>query len=129
MPTEVSISVPDELFSLIKQQADRQYRPVEGQILWLLECQLGLTGPSALPQATAVRIFRDAMRVLHVEAGEPSSRTIATAIGGISHTTVNYAIRGGEFPSWAVTEKVVTYLDGDVARFRKLWVATRTGRV
>src|SRR5258708_7017416 len=48
---------------------------------------------------SAEAAFFGALKELHLMAGEPSSRAIATAIGGISHTTVHAAIRGTAMPS------------------------------
>lgn len=66
-----------------------------------------------------------ALRKLHLTAGEPSSRAIASGIGGMSHTTVNAALKGPRVPSWPVLARLVNYLDGDIEEFRGLWIATR----
>lgn len=73
----------------------------------------------------SVRILASELRKLHLRVGEPSSREIAAAIGGISHTTVNNAIRGRKVPSWPVLAKIVGQLGGDETLFRGLWSATR----
>lgn len=79
----------------------------------------------ASTMAQAEQRFFAALRDLVLRAGEPSSRSIATAIGGVSHTTVNLAIRGTKVPSWPITAKLVEHLGGDVEQFRSLWVETR----
>jgi hypothetical protein len=71
------------------------------------------------------REFFRALKELHLQAGKPSSRSIATAIGGMSHTTVNAALRGTKVPSWPVVAKLVEYFGGDIEVFRQLWVETR----
>ena len=76
-------------------------------------------------KTSAEAAFSAALRALHVRAGQPSSRDMAKGIGGVSHTTLNAAIRGTSIPSWVITEKVVEYLGGDVETFRDLWVDTR----
>jgi hypothetical protein len=76
-------------------------------------------------QSPAEREFSVALRDLHLHAGEPSSREVARAIGGMSHTTVNLALRGTKVPSWPVAVKLVQHLGGDVEHFRQLWVETR----
>ncbi|WP_410669334.1 hypothetical protein [Amycolatopsis sp. cmx-4-68] len=58
-------------------------------------------------------------------AGKPSTRKIAGAVGGISHTTVNEMLRGARVPAWELVEKVGSYLGGDVGELRALWVATQ----
>ena len=74
---------------------------------------------------SAEAAFFAALRELHLRAGEPSSRAIATAIGGISHTTVHAAIRGTTVPSWPIVAKLVEQLGGDIETFRQLWSDTR----
>jgi hypothetical protein len=65
------------------------------------------------------------LRTLHVAAGEPSSRAVAEAVGGMSHTTVNQVLRFRKIPSWPVLSKIVNQLGGDQEMFRILWSATR----
>lgn len=60
---------------------------------------------------------------LHAAAGSPSSRTLAAIIGGISHSTVNEALRGERLPSWPVTSKIALALKGEEEDVRALWVA------
>src|SRR5215469_16405798 len=76
-------------------------------------------------QTPAERAFSDALSDLYLRAGQPSSREIARAIGGVSHTTVNLALRGTKVPSWPVVVKIVEHLDGDIEHFRQLWVDAR----
>jgi hypothetical protein len=76
-------------------------------------------------QSSAEAVFFAALRDLYVRAGEPSSRTMARAIGGVSHTTLHSAIRGTTVPSWPVVAKLVAHLGGDTDRFRELWTDTR----
>ena len=75
--------------------------------------------------ARAEQRFFSALRDLYLRAGEPSSRSIAVAIGGVSHTTINLAIRGSKVPSWPITVKLVEHFGGEVEEFRNLWVETR----
>ncbi|RUL90860.1 toll/interleukin-1 receptor domain-containing protein [Verrucosispora sp. FIM060022] len=81
--------------------------------------------PSSDVQSPATRALFTALRELHVRAGEPSSRTIASAIGGTSHTTINLALKGPKVPSWPILAKLVEYLGGDSDRFQELWIETR----
>lgn len=76
-------------------------------------------------QSAAERAFSIALSDLYLKAGEPSSREVARAIGGLSHTTVNLALRGTKVPSWPVVVKLVEHLGGDVEHFRQLWAETR----
>lgn len=80
-------------------------------------------------QAQAVNDLTLALKSLHVRAGEPSSRTVASAIGSMSHTTVSSAIRGDRVPTWPVLSKIVHYYSGDEEEFRQLWSATRESGV
>ncbi|MFF0231212.1 toll/interleukin-1 receptor domain-containing protein [Micromonospora sp. NPDC005254] len=73
----------------------------------------------------AERAFFAAINDLYLRAGRPSSRAVATAIGGISHTTVNSVVKGTKVPSWPITVKIVEHLNGDVEIFRQLWVETQ----
>jgi hypothetical protein len=73
----------------------------------------------------AARELLSELRTLHVAAGEPSSRAVAEAIGGMSHTTVNQVLRFRKIPSWPVLSKIVNQLGGDQEMFRILWTATR----
>ena len=81
----------------------------------------GLSGT----QTPAERAFSAALSDLYLRAGEPSSREVARGIGGMSHTTVNLALRGTKVPSWPVVVKLVEYLGGDIEHFRQLWAETR----
>lgn len=87
-----------------------------------------MTEPTGNRDTTSAEAaFFGAIRDLHLKAGEPSSRAIATAIGRISHTTVHAAIRGNTVPSWPVVQKLVAQLGGDIETFRQLWSDTRPG--
>ena len=83
-----------------------------------------MTSGQVVP-SRAARELRAALRELHERAGEPSSRSIASIIGGMSHTTVNAALRGNKIPSWPVLSKIVKYLEGNEERFRELWADAR----
>jgi len=76
-------------------------------------------------QSSAEAAFFAALRELYVRAGEPSTRAMAKAIGGVSHTTLHAAIRGTSVPSWPVATKLVAHLGGDTDTFRELWTGTR----
>ncbi|MFF5082507.1 toll/interleukin-1 receptor domain-containing protein [Actinoplanes sp. NPDC000266] len=73
----------------------------------------------------AERALLKALRQAHRRAGEPSSRAIATAIGGMSHTTVNSALKGTKIPSWPVLARIIEELGGDLPEFQRLWIETR----
>lgn len=71
--------------------------------------------------------FGEALFDLYLQAGQPSSREVAARVdGGISHSTVNQAIRGASVPSWRIAEKIVVALGGDTVEFRKLWQAMQS---
>jgi cell pole-organizing protein PopZ len=71
--------------------------------------------------AARFELNRD-LRRLHRVAGEPSLRTMADSIGDVSHSTINAVLRGKTLPRWPILEKIVKYLDGDVAYYRLLWL-------
>jgi hypothetical protein len=66
-----------------------------------------------------------ALQDLHLKAGKPSTRKIAEAVGGVSHTTVNEMLRGSRVPAWELVEKVSHFLSGNVDELRTLWMATQ----
>jgi hypothetical protein len=71
-----------------------------------------------------LRDLSAALRRLHRQAGEPSTRTISRAVG-YSHTTVAQALNGSRCPSWPLLEKVVIYLGGTPAEFLRRWIDVR----
>ena len=80
-------------------------------------------------QSTAEAALNMALLDLREEAGNPSTRAIAKAVGGMSHTTVHAALSGTTIPSWPVLSKLVSYLGGDEDTFRQLWEDARPGGV
>lgn len=73
-------------------------------------------------ESSQERQFFQALRRMHRQADSPSSRALATKIGGMSHTTVNSALRGQKVPTWPVVAKIVDALGGDVEVMRQLWM-------
>lgn len=69
----------------------------------------------------------DQLHNLHLAAGQPSMRQIATRLGRgvVSSSTVHNMFRGPRVPTWGFLELVVEELHGDVAEFRRLWQAAR----
>src|SRR4051794_211608 len=65
------------------------------------------------------------LKELHLRAGKPSCRSIATKLGpgGISHNTVNKVFK--ELTKRPYLEQVVRHLDGDVAHFVELWTEAK----
>src|SRR2546421_13101695 len=78
------------------------------------------------PAGPITELF-DRLHALHLHAGEPSTRKIASDIGkgGISYTTVHAVFRGPKVPNWGYLELVVERLCGDVEEVRALWKAAR----
>ncbi|NNJ60291.1 MAG: WD40 repeat domain-containing protein [Dactylosporangium sp.] len=78
------------------------------------------------PSGAVTELF-DRLHELHLHAGQPAVREVATGIGRgvISHTTVHSAFRGPKVPRWAHLELIVEYLDGSPTEFRHLWKAAR----
>ena len=64
-----------------------------------------MASPKGHTQSQGELEFFRALRQLHRKAGAPSSRVIAGQIGGMSHTTVNGALRGPKPPTWPVAAR------------------------
>jgi hypothetical protein len=60
---------------------------------------------------------------LHLAAGRPSMREIATKAGRgkVSSSTVHNVFRGARVPRWNFLEEIVRVLDGDTGEFKVLW--------
>ena len=69
----------------------------------------------------------DRLHAIHLAAGQPSIREIATGIGRgvISPSTIHNMFRGPRVPKWGFLELVVEELRGDPAQFRTMWQAAR----
>ena len=79
-------------------------------------------GPT--PPGPVTELFERLDR-LHLAAGRPSMREIATRIGRgrISSSTVHNVFRKARVPRWSFLEEIVTALHGDTAAFAVLWQA------
>lgn len=80
-----------------------------------------------LTRAGSITDLFDRLHELHLDAGEPSVRQIATGIGRgvLSYTTVHNVFRGPRVPKWGHLELIVDQLGGDTEEFRALWRAAR----
>lgn len=78
--------------------------------------------PQPAVDSGAHRDLVAALHELHHRAGWPSLRTLART-AGCSHTTVSAVFSSPRLPTWGLLEVVVRAMDGDVARFRELWLA------
>lgn len=78
------------------------------------------------PAGSITDLF-DRLHELHLDAGEPGVRQIATGIGRgvLSYTTVHNVFRGPRVPKWGHLELIVDQLSGDVEEFRTLWRTAR----
>ena len=72
----------------------------------------------------AVAGFHSQLRDLHLAAGKPSARVLERKTG-YGSTTCNGVLRGARFPSWEVTEALVSVLGGDVLDWRSRWQDAR----
>jgi hypothetical protein len=79
--------------------------------------------PRSVPDGPVRRLFDELLRLYRL-AGEPSTRTLAKAVG-FGHATVHVALRGPRVPRWGLLELLVEALGGDVDRFRQLWIDAR----
>jgi Golgi phosphoprotein 3 (GPP34) len=82
---------------------------------------------NAQPSTPAAHSLFQALRDLHLEAGEPSCRDLAKKCGpgNISHNTVNQILRGQKLPRQPHLEVLVHALGGDWLRFKALWCEAR----
>lgn len=62
-----------------------------------------------------------ALRELHLQAGRPSTRSIAKS-GTYSHTTIAAVLKTSRLPAWTVLADIVRCLSGDTEAFLELWV-------
>lgn len=69
------------------------------------------------------------LRLLHADAGVPTTREVARLVGltgvSISHVTVHSMLSGNNVPHWDNLTAVVRALDGDPESFRTLHAAAR----
>jgi hypothetical protein len=68
--------------------------------------------------------FHSQLRELHLAAGKPSARVLERKTG-YGSTTCNDVLRGPRFPSWEVTEALVSVLGGDALDWRPRWQDAR----
>jgi hypothetical protein len=75
----------------------------------------------------------EALRELHMKAGSPSYRQIATRTRyseyPLSHTGAMLVLTGGTNPRWGTIVALVRALRGDPNDFRDLWEAEQVRRV
>ncbi|MEU8056044.1 AIPR family protein [Microbispora bryophytorum] len=67
------------------------------------------------------------LRELRAAAGQPSTRELAAKIGTVSHTTVADVFSGRRLPTWPALAEIVQALNGEQARYRRLWEAAARG--
>jgi hypothetical protein len=120
---KVELELPDELYELVRADAERQFRTPEGQISWFLASRYRAE-QSRHVRAEAAGDFSAALRELRRNEGQPSLRDIA-ARADVSHTTVHSMLHGDSFPAWKRAEAVIRALGGDVDAFRSLWLDAR----
>lgn len=79
---------------------------------------------SPAPPGPVTELF-ERLDQLHLEAGRPSMREIATRVGRgrISSSTVHNVFRNSRVPRWSFLEDIVKALRGDTAVFLVLWQA------
>jgi tetratricopeptide repeat protein/NB-ARC domain-containing protein len=87
---------------------------------------MSAVGRKPTPPGPITDLF-DRLHELHLSAGLPSMREIATGIGRghISSSTIHNMFRGPRVPRWSHLELVVKELQGNPADFRNLWQAAR----
>lgn len=75
-----------------------------------------------------VSTFLDALRDLHIRAGQPSARKLAQVSrrdfrSTVTHTAIHDALTGHRLPRWRVARILVILLKGDEEYFHDLWHA------
>ncbi|MFD3977373.1 tetratricopeptide repeat protein [Streptomyces griseus] len=66
------------------------------------------------------------LRDLHLHAGEPSMRVVASRTAGVvSHSTVHQALSGKRIPRWGALELIIEALGGNPAEYQSLWKEVR----
>lgn len=75
-----------------------------------------------------VSTFLDALRDLHIRAGQPSTRELAQVArrdlgSAVPHTNIHDALTGHRLPRWPVARVLVILLKGDEEYFHDLWNA------
>jgi tetratricopeptide (TPR) repeat protein len=87
---------------------------------------MSAVGRKPTPPGPITDLF-DRLHELHLSAGLPSMREIATGVGRghISSSTIHNMFRGPRVPRWSYLEVVVKELQGNPADFRVLWQAAR----
>ncbi|MFJ8627935.1 helix-turn-helix domain-containing protein [Kitasatospora sp. NPDC093550] len=71
--------------------------------------------------------FAAALRTLRLDAGQPSFRAMAKAVGCISHTTLFEAATGSRLPSWPTTRAFVRACGGDEEEWHRRWTTAAGG--
>lgn len=87
---------------------------------------MGSINREPTPPGPITALF-DRLHAIHLAAGQPSIREIASGIGRgvISSSTIHNMFRGPRVPKWGFLELVVEELRGDTAEFRILWQEAR----
>jgi hypothetical protein len=79
-----------------------------------------------MPRTAPDELLATKLTEWHLAAGGPSVRTIATATGAGSPSTVHDTLAGNRIPSWPILSKIVEYLQGDLDEAHALWAQSRT---
>lgn len=128
MTSCLTLKIPEDLAERLAAAAETSFRTPDQQALWILHRALPEQGARKVrergnlrvPVTPQARLLLEALRELLKNAGEPSSRQIASRTE-ISHTTVNEALRGETVPNWKVTRAIVAALGGDPEQFLTAW--------
>lgn len=130
---DVLIRLPADLGERLTQLAGREFRTLEAQAAWLIRTGVdraenaGTAGRARRgpAQRQAVKELAGRLTALRLEAGGPSTRTIADGTGTMrSHVTVADVLAGRRTTSWVTVAAIVTYLGGDPADYKAGWAAT-----
>jgi plasmid stability protein len=134
---QLIVNVPDELLAKFRLLAARDYRSLEGELLFIMQRAVAKLGRNRKPVVVSRLTSRDKLernepvldelKQLYVAAGRPSTRTLADIVreqgGTLAHTTIHTVITGRTPTTWLTLERIVRALDGDVRHFKELWTA------
>lgn len=135
---QLIINIPDELLAKFRLLAARDYRSLEGELLFVIQRAVSRMDKNRKPVVGTSRLTSqdklernepvlEELKKLYLAAGKPSTRDLAAVVreqgGTLAHTTIHTIITGRVPFTWLTLERVVRALDGDVRHFKELWIA------
>ncbi len=135
MTVRLTLDIPDEIMDFLQETAAAELRSPKSQALWFLREAYGrqarIRAPNSTDYNSRLHLFQPVfteLERLHLQAGKPSSRTVAQLIrktdGGytVGHSTVHTVLNGSAVPTWPVLDKITVALNGDILAMKQLWM-------